>query len=72
MLQTKDCGLDSLWVYVNELDEENLKNLLNIPERFLLINILLIGYCKEVLYFHTQEEFDKSKIHLDFFIDKIK
>ena len=67
MLQAKDCGLDSIWLEVTEPEEKGFKEILRVPERYLIINMLLIGYSDETLPPHNEEEVDRSKIHIDVF-----
>jgi len=65
-LQAKALGLGTVWKNVgnNEL-AVRIKTLLNIPEQFLLINIIPIGYPKEIQPAHSEEEFDKNRIHYE-------
>ncbi|MBI4974001.1 nitroreductase family protein [Candidatus Roizmanbacteria bacterium] len=65
MLQAKDCGLDSIWIEIIESKEDKIKTILNIPDNYLLINLIQIGYCDEELRPHTESEFDENKIHFD-------
>lgn len=67
MLQAKENGLDSVWIHVSEWGEKELKSYLRIPEQYLLINLLMIGYCRYDLPPHTDGEFDVNKIHINAF-----
>ncbi len=62
-LQAKALGLGTVWKHIREEWAAKIKALLNIPENFLLINIIPIGYPKEIQAAHSEEEFDKNKIH---------
>jgi nitroreductase len=64
-IQATEMGLGSVWKQAEEGPEAEIKKLLNIPERFKVINILPVGYPVEekALPPHKDEEFNKDKIH---------
>ncbi|MDD5102909.1 MAG: nitroreductase family protein [Candidatus Peribacteraceae bacterium] len=63
-LQAAHLGLGCVWKHVHDGEEqEKLRAVLGIPEHYLVINVLPIGYPAETLAPHTDEEFDPKKIH---------
>lgn len=64
-LQATALGLGTVWKNVTKEWAAKIKTLLNIPENFLLINIIPIGYPEEIQPSHSESEFDKNKIHYE-------
>lgn len=63
-LQATYLKLGCVWKHVHDGEEqEKLRTILGIPERFLVINVLPIGYPAELLPPHTDAEADPKKIH---------
>ncbi|OGZ33113.1 MAG: hypothetical protein A2174_01095 [Candidatus Portnoybacteria bacterium RBG_13_41_18] len=63
-LQATSLGLGSVWKNVAKEDwSPRVKALLGIPESFILINLIPIGYPAEIIPPHNDEEFDTKKIH---------
>jgi len=62
-LQATALGLGSVWKNLGREWQIPIKNLLNIPDTHLLINIIPIGYPKVKPAPHTDAEFSQSKIH---------
>lgn len=64
-LQSAELGLGTVWKNINPEQSEEIKQLLNIPESYSLVNIIPIGYPKENLEAHTDDEFSNKKIHYE-------
>ncbi len=63
-LQATHLQLGCVWKHVHDGEEqENLRAILGIPEKHLVINVLPIGYPAEPLPPHTDAECDPKKIH---------
>ncbi len=62
-LQATQLGLGSVWKNLNEQWEEKVKEILNIPSNFRMINIIPIGFPAEEKPEHGDEEFKVEKIH---------
>ncbi len=62
-LQITALGLGSVWKHVHADQIETLKEMLNIPAKFTLINMIALGYGKEKKDLHSDAEFDIKKIH---------
>lgn len=72
-LEAEDLGLGSVWIQIRERisefdsSENEVKNVLNIPERYGVLCIILIGYKDEVKNSYKESDIDSSKIHYDKF-----
>lgn len=64
-LQAESLGLGTVWKNVGEEKREEVKKLLAIPQNFLVINIIPLGYPKEEPSAHREEDFDRNKIHFE-------
>ena len=64
-LQATSLGLGTVWKALkSELKEaEKIKKLLGIPEQYMAINIIPVGYPKNKPESHTDKDFDEKKIH---------
>jgi len=64
-LQATALGLGTVWKAFEAEDEEEgkIKKLLGIPEQYMTINIIPVGYPKEKPIPHTDKDFDAKKIH---------
>jgi len=64
-LQATALGLGTVWknFEAEHTEEEKIKKLLGIPEQYKAINIIPVGYPKEKLIPHTDEDFNAQKIH---------
>ena len=64
-LQATSFGLGTVWKALkSELKEtEKIRKLLGIPEQYIAINIIPVGYPKEKPESHTDKDFDSRKIH---------
>jgi len=62
-LQATALGLGSVWKNLGREWQIAIKNILNIPDTHLVINIIPIGYPKLNPTPHTDSEFSQSKIH---------
>jgi len=65
LLQATALGVGSVWKNLkSEFKEaEQIKKLLGIPERYMAINIIPLGYPKEKPLPHDDNDFDAGKIH---------
>ncbi|MEI7503765.1 MAG: nitroreductase family protein [Paludibacter sp.] len=73
-LQAQDLGLGSCWIQVfqrqkdeNTTTEEYIRELLNIPYNFAVLNIISIGYPNEERKPFDEEKLAKEKIHSENF-----
>jgi len=64
-LQAAELRLGTVWKNVFPEETDEIKELLNIPDQFTLINLIPIGYPETVPEAHSEEEFNKNKIHYD-------
>jgi len=64
-LQATALGLGTVWkaLKTEGAEEEKIKKLLGIPKQYMAINIIPVGYPKEKLIPHTDEDFNAQKIH---------
>jgi len=67
-LQATHLTLGCVWKHVHDGEEqEKLRATLGIPEHFLVINVIPVGYAAETPAPHTDAEFDPGKIHREKF-----
>jgi len=66
-LQAKSLGLGTVWKNVHGKNADEVKKLLAIPSHYDMINLIPVGYPAENLLDHTDDEFEKDKIHFDKF-----
>ncbi len=63
-LQAAQLGLGTVWKNLDAEWASKVKKILNIPDYFLVINIIPLGYPKEIVSPHTEkDDFESSKIH---------
>ncbi len=69
-LEATNQGLGTCWVQVRDSKssqgkpaEEEIRNLLGIPQNFRVIAIFPLGYPAEQIAPHQESEFDQSKVH---------
>jgi len=64
-LQATALGLGTVWkaLKAEDAEEEKIKKLLGIPEQYMAINIIPVGYPKEKTIPHPDEDFNAQKIH---------
>jgi nitroreductase len=63
LLQAAELGLGTVWKDVRAELVPRVREILNLPEKYTLINIIPLGYAKEILPPHSDEEFADHKIH---------
>ncbi|MEI8086142.1 MAG: nitroreductase family protein [Paludibacter sp.] len=73
-LQAQDLGLGSCWIQVfqrqkdeNTTSEEYIRDLLNIPDNYAVLNIVSIGYPNEERKPFDEEKLATEKIHSEIF-----
>jgi nitroreductase len=67
-LQATSLGLGTVWKNIsNSEDKEKIKKLLNIPKKFMLINLIPVGYPETLARPHDDIDFDVKKIHKEGF-----
>jgi len=71
-LQAHDSGLGSCWIQVygrvkdeNTTSEEYIRQLLEIPAHFAVLNIISLGYPDEVRKPYDEEKLSTEKIHIE-------
>ena len=64
-LQATALGLGTVWKNLKEEfgEEEKIKKLLRIPEKYTVINIIPVGYPKETPKPHGDKDFNAARIH---------
>lgn len=65
MLQATALKLGSVWKAVKKGQESEIKKILGIPENFILINIIPIGFPKKKPLSHSEKEFELKKVHFE-------
>jgi len=64
LLQASSFGLGTVWKNIRyESDVEAIRDLLSIPNNFMVINIIPLGYPKVKSRPHADSDFDPKKIH---------
>ena len=72
-LQAEDLGLGSVWVQMRKRESEfdsaenEVRKLLNIPEKFGVLCIIAVGYKDEMRNPYEDDDIDTSKIHYNMF-----
>lgn len=66
-LQTEALGLGAVWENVNPERAKTIREILGIPDNFMIINIIPLGHPAQKLPPHTDNEFQKEKLHPDKF-----
>ena len=64
-LEAAALGLGTVWKAVRGEVEDEVKQLLNIPKQFKVINIIPLGYPKEKIISHSDKDFDEKRIHYE-------
>ncbi|MFH0897750.1 MAG: nitroreductase family protein [Candidatus Bathyarchaeota archaeon] len=64
-IQASEFGLGSVWKNLTLDQADRIKRMLNIPESYLMINIIPIGYPKNKTEPHDEADFSKNKIHYE-------
>lgn len=67
MIQAASLGLGTVWKNIPEDKSPEVKKMLEIPDNFLCINIIPVGYIKTPRKPHNDKDFDLKKIHFDKF-----
>lgn len=62
-LQATNFNLGTVWKNVPEEKMEEIKQIIGIPENFIVINLIPVGYPAEEIPVHSSADFDSSKIH---------
>lgn len=63
LLQATDMGLGAVWKAVSSMWEKKIKELLGIPAKYKIINIIPVGFPKEKIFPYAEIDFNPSKIH---------
>jgi nitroreductase len=64
-IQAAEFGLGSVWKNLTLDQADKIKRMLNIPESYLMINIIPVGYPKIKTEPHGDADFNKNKIHYE-------
>jgi len=62
-LQATNLGLGTVWKNVRTENEVKVKEILNIPQNYLVINLIPVGYADEKVSPHGDSDFNENKIH---------
>ena len=71
LLAVEQYGLGSCWVHIRnrmgkrKSSDEEIRELLNIPDDYAVLNLVAIGGKGEFKQAYTEKDFDKSKIHFE-------
>jgi nitroreductase len=65
LLQATEIGLGTVWKNVNVQKIEEVKKILEVPDNFLLANIIPVGYIKTQRKPHNDKDFDLKRIHYE-------
>ncbi len=63
LLQATELGLGSVWKNFKPPVADEVKKITGIPSNYTVINAIAIGYPDEMMTPHSEEEFDRSRIH---------
>lgn len=63
MLQATALGLGTVWKAIGDIWEQKIKELLGVPGKYKIINIIPVGYPKEKVFPHVDADFNPKKIH---------
>ncbi|MBM3283773.1 hypothetical protein FJY90_06040 [Candidatus Gottesmanbacteria bacterium] len=64
-IQAAACGLGSIWKNVRKGKMKAVKKLLGIPAKFMLVNVIPVGFPKKEKPPHTNSDFSPRKIHFE-------
>jgi nitroreductase len=64
-LEAVSRGLGSVWKNVSPDQVPEIRKILGLPENFVLINVIPIGYPNEMPEAKSDSDFDSAKIHLE-------
>jgi len=67
MVQAAAMGLGTAWIHIEKDQKKEIRKILDIPENYDFINIIPIGYPKDELLDHSDNDFDRGKIHSEKF-----
>lgn len=62
-LQAAELGLGTVWKNLKTPMAESIKSILGIPSKYMIINVIPLGYPDEAVRPHDDGEFEASKIH---------
>lgn len=62
-LQAEHLGLGAVWKNIKNPQDDAIKKILNVPNSFILINIIPIGYPAEKPAPHTDQDTSQSRLH---------
>ncbi len=62
-LEATALGLGTVWKSIRQELREEVKKILNIPQDFLVINLIPVGYPKEAPQPHNEADFNLMRIH---------
>ena len=62
-LQAAGLGLGTVWKNIYKENLDPVRKLLGLPDKFLLVNIIPVGFPKELPPPHDDKDFDAKKIH---------
>lgn len=64
-IQAASLGLGTVWKNVAKEKMEEVKKILNVPQNFLLINIIPVGFIRTKKRPHNERDFNAKKIHFE-------
>jgi len=67
MIQAAALGLGTVWKHIDSAQGKKVRQILAIPDNYVFINIIPVGYPKNDLLDHSDAEFEAGKIHEDKF-----
>jgi nitroreductase len=65
LLQATALGLGTVWKSLMPEWESGVKKIIEAPENFQAINIIVVGFAKNKLEAHSDADFASQKIHVE-------
>jgi nitroreductase len=63
LLQATNLGLASVWKNIMPERQDEIKKILGIPDNYMVINMIPVGYADEEVDPHSEKDFEENKIH---------
>lgn len=73
LLAAEHYGVGACWIHIRNREgqhksaDEEIRNLLNVPDKYRVLNVVALGLKDENKKAHTEEEFSQNNIHKEFY-----